>query len=356
MERSSDMAKEVFFKNELNDGYFEEKEITEDLFTLHPSVFHNERDDDAKIALCDPFGCLYIEGEEKPRYFMRHALIDMYRFGGVIELGDGPFDVQKSGDTEDFHQRGEITDTYRKREDENGEFVYGFGTEEPYSKYRFYKDHATFEEGRDVLKLRADYISDAIIDHQCAFGNLPEIFFPAKFTGTYRGKSVVGLGHYAMNYQLSHKHENILSSLGYISLTVMGVREDGRLEMAFIAMDQTGTAGAYYKLEGEPLITTQEVSMEADWYRLPYVDDGTCVFKDAIFRFAGKEIHFEGKWGTKGVTPVPRIEKHGQSQILGTWYEGKTPYKHTLSMTFSENMEAYEDKLKAMGFDVKDAE
>ena len=87
---------------------------------------------------------------------------------------------------------------------------------------------------------------------------------------------------------------------------------------------------------------------------LPYVDDGTCVFKDAIFRFAGKEIHFEGKWGTKGVRPEPRIEKHGQSQILGTWYEGSTPYKHKLSMTFSENMEAYDYKLEKMGFDVKD--
>ena len=353
MERNYNMANKVYFKNELNDGFFEEKKITEDLFTLKPSVFHNQRDDDAEVALCDPFGCIYVEGEEKPRYFMRHALIDQYRFGGVIELGDGPLDVQKSGDCDDFHQKGEITDTYRKLEGTNeDDFVYGFGTEEPYSKYRFYKDHATFEEGKDVLKIRADYISDAIIDHQCAFGNLPEIFFPSHFTGEYRGKKIEGLGHYAMNYKLSHKHENILASLGYISLSAMGVREDGKLEMAFIAVDQSGTAGAYYKLEGEPIISTSEVEMEADWYHLPYVDDGTCVFKNATFRFCGKEIHFEGKWGTKGVTPVPRVEKHGQSQIIGTWYEGDKPYKHKLSMTFVENMEAYDYKLEKMGFKV----
>lgn len=349
------MAKEVSFSNSMNDGYFEEVKMSEDLYALQPQVFHNERDDDAKIALCDPFGVIYVEGEEKPRYYMRHALIDMYRFGGVIELGDGPFDIQKSGDCDEFFQSGQISDTFRKREDEQGEdYVYGFGTEEPYSKFRFYKDHAVFEEGKDILKINAKYISDPIVDHQCAFGNLPEMFFPSVFEGTYRGKKICGMGHFAMNYQLAHQRESILSSLGYISLTVMGIREDGRYELAFIAMDQTGTAGAYYKLEGEPLISSSSVSMEADWYRLPYVDDGTCVFKDAIFRFAGKEIHFEGKWGTKGVRPEPRIEKHGQSQILGTWYEGSTPYKHKLSMTFSENMEAYDYKLEKMGFDVKD--
>ena len=348
------MAKEVFFKNPLEGACYEEIARTEDAFSLQPSVFHNPLDDDAKVALCDPFGFIYIEGEEKPYYFMRHALIDMYRFGGIVELGDGPLDTQKTSDVDDFHQKGMITDTYRKRETPEGEeFCYGFGTEEPYSKYRLYKDHATFEEGKDILKLDAEFISDAIVDHQASFGNLPQIFFPAKWQGTYRGKKVTGIGHYALNYQLMHKNENILASLGYISLSLMGYRPDGKLEMAFIAMDQTGTAGAWYKLEGEPLISCTEVSMEADWYHLPYVDDGTCVFIDAIFRFGGKTLHFDGKWGSKGMTKEPRIEKHGQSHIFGTWYEGDTPYDHELSFGFSENREAYDYKLEKMGFEVK---
>ena len=344
------MTKEIKFKNSFGDGYFEEQERSEDLFSLQPSVFRNERDDDAKIALCDPFGFLYVEGESKPYYFMRHALIDMYRFGGIIEPGDDPLSVQKSGDCDDFFQKGIITDTYRKRENVAGEpFVYGFGTEEPYSKYRFYKDHATFEEGKGILRLNVTFVLKAIIDHQCAFGNLPQIYFPALWNGEYRGRPVKGLGIYAMNYQLSHKKENILNALGYITLTLMGVCPDGKLEMAFIAIDQTGTAGAFYKREGEPLLSTNEVSMEADWYRLPYVEDGTCVFKDAVFRFCGKEIHFKGKWGAKGIAVKPRIEKHGQSHVFGTWYVGDVPYEHSLSFGFSENMEAYADKLQALG-------
>lgn len=348
------MANEVFFKNPLKGVCYEEKEVTEDLMSITPSVFHNELDDDAHVALCDPFGFIYVEGEAKPYYYMRHALIDMYRFGGIVELGDKPLDFQKGSDVKDFHQRGPITDTYRRYPDVEGEpFVYGFGTEEPFSKFRFYKNHATFEEGKDVLKLDVDYISEAIVDHQASFGNLPQIFVPSKWEGKYRGKNAKGIGFYAMNYQLNHVKEGILSSLGYISLSMMGYRPDGKLEMAFVAMDQTGTCGAFYKLEGEPIISATEVSMEADWVHLPYVDDGTCVFTDAIFRFGGKTIHFNGKWGSKGTTPEPRIEKHGQSHIFGTWYEGDTPYEHELSFGFSENMEAYDYKLEKMGFDVK---
>ena len=345
---------QVFFKNNLPGSYFEEKKVSEDLLSLTPSVFHNEHDDEAHVALCDPFGFIYKEGEEKPYYFMRHALIDMYRFGGIVELGDTPLDFQKGSDVADFHQKGMITDSYRRYPDKEGEeFVYGFGTEIPYSRYRFYKEHATFEEGKDILKLDVDYVSDAIVDHQASFRNLPQVLIPCSWKGQYRGENVRGMGFYAMNYQLKHAHADILASLGYISISLMGIRPDGNLELAFIAIDQTGTAGAFYKLEGEPLVSSREVSMEADWYHLPYVDDGTCVFIDAIFRFGGKSIHFNGKWGAKGTTPLPRIEKHGQSHIFGTWYEGDKPYGHSLSFGFSENMEAYDYKLEKMGFEVK---
>ena len=112
-----------------------------------------------------------------------------------------------------------------------------------------------------------------------------------------------------------------------------------------------GYSTFYYYIDGEEPILTDHVTMEAEWEHLPYVNDGTCVFKDAIFRFCGKEFHFEGKWGCKGFTP--RVEKHGQSQIFGTWYEGKIPYRHRVYLTFGENMEAYDVKLKELGFDVK---
>jgi hypothetical protein len=83
-------------------------------------------------------------------------------------------------------------------------------------------------------------------------------------------------------------------------------------------------------------------------------DDGTVMYKDALFIVGNKKIHFEGKWGTKGFLNEPRLEKHGQSQMFGTWYEGKERYRHRVYYTFTENMEAYDENLKSYGFDVKD--
>lgn len=344
----------VKFKSNYKQGYFEFRTISEDDFALEPEVFKNESDDNAKVELVDQYGMLFVEGDvnSKPYYYMRHALIDEARFGGVIELGDTFLSPQISGDTNDFFQKGTISNKYHREKNESDDFTYAYGTDAPFSEFVFKKNEASWKES-DVLDLKVKHIGPSIVDHQAAFRNLPEIFIGCIYEGTYRGKKVIGMGDWAKNYKLAHKSENILSNLGYITLDVMGIREDGRLEHSFIAIDQTGTVGAYYYIDGEEPVVSDEVEFEADWYRLPYVDDGTCVFGPATIRFKNKEIHFEPKWGTKGVTAMPRIEKHGQSHVLGTWYEGKEPYKHKMYFSFSENMEAYDYKLEKMGFKVK---
>lgn len=347
------MANAVKFKSN-NNGYFEVRDISEDDFKVLPEIFKNKDDDNAKVVLVDQYGMLFEDGDvnKKPLYYMRHALVDDSRFGGVIELGDSFLDPQVKGDVDGYYQRGPIDNTYEKLEDEvNEEFVYGYSNVNPPFNFKFYKNRAIWQEA-NVLDLKVKHIGKAIVDHQAAFGNLPEVFIPCVYEGTYRGIKVCGMGEWAKNYQLSHKKENILASLGYITLDLMGIREDGKLEHCFVAIDQTGTVGAYYYLDGEEFVTSNEVEFEADWHRLPYVDDGTCVFGDATIRFKNKVIHFKAKWGTKGVTAEPRIEKHGQSHVLGTWYEGDTEYKHSMFFSFSENMEAYDYKLEEMGFKV----
>lgn len=349
------MAKEVHFKNTVSNGYYEEHEITEELFRVSPKFFQNEHDQDAQLALTDPFGMLYANGDfnTKPYYYFRHALIDQYRFGGIVELGDTFLSAQIKGDTAEMFQQGKVEDVYQKRyTDGKQAYCYGFSTEDPYSQFRFYPDYQTWKEG-NVLDIKATYVNNAIIDHQASFENLPQVFFPVMLEGTYRQTKVKGLGYFATNYKPKQQKKSILDSLGYITMMLSGIREDGRFEHAFISIDQSGIAGAFYKIDGEELISTTEVSMEAVWEHLPYVDDGTCVYENAIFRFGGKEIHFNGKWGTKGVKEKPYIEKHGQSHILGTWYEGNVPYKHKVSFTFGENMEAFDEKLVKLGFDVK---
>ena len=180
----------------------------------------------------------------------------------------------------------------------------------------------------------------------------------ASIMGLYENRPCLGLGEHDRLFIPSEVHgfDGITNAFGYFYMNMMGIREeDGRREQALISIDPYhGKNFCYYYIDGETPIFTDKAEMETEWTKLPYVDDGTCVYKDAIFRFGGKEFHFEGKWGSKGFTIKPRVEKHGQSQIFGTWYEGKTPYRHRLFMTFGENMEAYDYKLKELGFDVNE--
>lgn len=349
------MSSKVEFKSKVKMGTYELRDISEDDFAVSPEVFKNESDDNAHAVLVDQYGMLFVDGDtsSKPLYYMRHALIDESRFGGIIELGDSIYSTQVFGDCDDLMQRGPIHNQYCKLS--NQPMTYGYGTDEPFSEYRFYEDYSTWKEA-DVLDIKATYAGQAMVDHQASFKNLPQIIIPCRLEGTYRGKKVSGLGEWAKNYQLSHKPENILTNLGYICLDMLGIRCDGRLERAFVAIDQSGSVGALYHLEGKEPIISDTLSFEADWHPLPYVNDGTCVYDKAVIRFGGKEIHVNGKWGSKGVTKNPRIDKHGQSHVFGSWYEGSVPYQHEVCFCFGENMEAFDTKLAAMGFNVIDKE
>ena len=98
----------------------------------------------------------------------------------------------------------------------------------------------------------------------------------------------------------------------------------------------------------------EEVINEGVWERLPYVDDDTVVAVDNIWRFGGKVFHVKGRYGAKGFTGRPRFDRHGQSQVFGSWYEGDIEYRHRIFNTFSENMDAYAASMKERGFQVKE--
>lgn len=136
-----------------------------------------------------------------------------------------------------------------------------------------------------------------------------------------------------------------------------GIRQDGRKECAYLNIhSRNGHGVAAYWLEGEEPVLTDEVTLECDWQRLPYAEPGddTLSYTNAVWRFAGKEIHFTGKWGSKGFTAQPRLSRVGQSQSFGSWYEGKTPYEHKLFHTINENMGANIESIRKMGFEAKE--
>lgn len=354
------MAKQIDFKNTSGQamyitlGKLREKDLVE----VTPEVFDNDFDGHAILSLADVIGMIFPNGDvtKKPMLYIRHTdmLKKQFRFGNLVELGDDFLSPQKGAyHEEEVAQAGVKISEYHAVEGRKG--MYGFESEDPASEFRFCEEYFAAKEG-DFFNVKGELWPNAIYEHRSMYNNVSTVIQAASLLGTYEGKPVLGLGEHDRLFIPSKVNgfDGITANFGYFYMNMMGIREDGRREQALISIDNSGKTLGYYTLDGEQPIVSDHVSMEADWVHLPYVDDGTCIYKDAIFRFGGKEFHFEGKWGSKGFTPKPRVEKHGQSQVFGTWYEGKTPYQHRLFMTFGENMEAYDYKLKEMGFDVLD--
>ncbi len=352
------MAKKVRFTNEDNHVVYVEKGPQNNLIESVPPQFDNAYDDHAKVVLLDHYCMLFPEAktEGKPVLYFRHTDVarNKYRFGNLVDLADTPFEVQKGvlHAEESAQADTPIDRPYGKIE----EGILGFDS---FGKVeaRYHKDMATIREG-DYLDLTAyPWDGFTVYDHQTSYANCSAVFQPSAYMGTLDGKPVIGLGSFDRLCMKSHIEGGFGTvPLAYIAVSCMGIRPDGRREFCFanLGLSKDVISYALYKIDGEEMIVSDDVSMEADWYRLPYVDDRTCVFKDCVLYFAGKEIHFEGKWGTKGFLKKPRIEKHGQSQMFGTWYEGKEAYKHRVYYTFTESMEAYEDNIRSFGFDVFD--
>ncbi len=350
------MANRIKFSNDGNYVTYEERGPVNNFIEDVPPEFNNPYDDYAKVVLLDSYCMLFREAntDNKPIMYFRHTDVakNKYRFGNIVELGDGPLDVQKG-----VLHVDEVADSntpidvpYGKVEDD----VLGFESKGKVVQ-RYYKDRVTIKEG-DYLELTAyPWKGFTTYDHQSTYENCSCVFQPSTYMGILDGKPIMGLGSYDRLCMKNHTAGGFGTvPLSYIAFSAMGIKEDGRREFCFasIGLSKEARTIATYQIDGETPIVCDSVEVEADWVKLPYVDDGTCVFKKATIYFGGKEFHFIGKWGTKGFLKEPRIEKHGQSQIFGTWYEGNTEYKHRLYYTFVENMEAYEDNLKAIGFNV----
>lgn len=319
-------------------------------------MFDNKEDDYAELAIIDNFAMFFPDGKtQKPIFYFRHSNVDSTRFGGFIHPGDGPLNYQTSAHHRDIAQADTPFKAYGELPGEAG--VFGFSAKEPYCEFRYTENGAVWKEGKDgaVLNVKAIPFPYTFSVHRCdAITYSPWVSQPCFIRGTYEGREIEGIGAFERVFKPRQIRGDYASSFAYIGGTMYGVRADGRTEAAFfnITVGEKPSSIGYYWLEGEPPVLSDNIVFEADWYHLPYTDDKTCVYKDAVIKIGERTIHFCGKWGTKGFTEKPRIERHGQSQILGTWYEGETPYEHRMFFTFNENMEAYEDKLKKLGFRV----
>ena len=325
-----------------------------DFFEERPAVLNSEYDQYAKMALVDAYGLIFTKDKEEPVLFVRHGNRKSYRFGGCCRLSSDPIGVQTPLHDEDMAQKEE-TGEFRLLSKEP--WVYGYGTKEPFSEYRYYYENGrfrgTWKEG-DFLNVTAEPFPYCIIQHMGDIANFTEIIQPAIVRGTFDGEEVEFLGSFDKVFMPSKQTSDIGSTMAYNLVLDHGIRQDGRRESCIIFINGEGKGMGMYCLEGEEPTVSEDVIMEAEWFHQPYSDDGTVMYRDALFVIGDRKIHFNGKWGAKGITAKPRYGKHGQSQIFGTWYEGDTPYAHKLFTCFHENLEAYDEKYRKMGRKVID--
>ncbi len=325
-------------------GFFEDR----------PEILNNEFDRFGKMALVDAYGLIFDEEGKAPILFVRHGKRDGYRFGGFCRLNEDPVGVQTALHDEDMEQKETDHPFSLLSKDP---WIYGYGSGDPFSEYRYFEEDGlikgTWKEGT-FFEGKAEPFPYAIIQHMGDIANFTQIIQPCVVSGTYEGRPIRFLGSFDKVFMPSEEKKDIAATMAYILCLDHGIRPDGRRESFVVYINDQGKSMGLYYLEGEEAVVSEDVRMETEWFLQPYVDDRTLMYKDAIFHIKDKTIHFEGRWGSKGITAYPRYEKHGQSQIFGTWYEGDAPYEHTLFTTFHESMEAYDYKFRKLGYRIRD--
>lgn len=336
---------------------------------LAPACFQNERDGFATIGKAAHYVQFAAEGIERPVYYFRNITAHGQRWAGITELGPGPLAVQRGIHGDDMAQGSSPTAPYHLASMFPRTFE--METPVPYSLLRF-EEGVSGEvacrlvegEGGSILDLTLEPFPLAVISHANVEQPAPYFQVNAVARGTFHGRHVVGMGGFDRTFVVREARrsdavaERIYADTYRCTCALYsGIRADGRKECvyALITMRNGEGIGMYY-LDGEDPVVTDEVRLDAVFRPLPYVDDGTLVYTDATWHIGPKTVHFNGKWGTKSFSFAPKLEKHGQSQCFGLWYEGSTPYRHVVSHAFNENTgDAYADRLRAMGFVVLDA-
>ena len=353
-----------------NDFGFDVK-TTDDL-TMFPSRWDNDKDGHARLYCVDSIATFHDQGDENaPVNMFRHMNIDGVRFAGIIRLGEGPLSFHTPLHNDDLAQRDDKLIPYEKISDDP--LCYAYRCDEPFVEYRFYEDHIEWREGKDasILDVRLDPFPYAFFIHRCEQFPVSTFYSHAHFlSGTYMGKKIIGIGNDDRQY-IPNVHEDpakqekdYQKTTEYLTANCTGIRQDGRKEIAFFNGALGHMCGGYW-LEGEEPIVSDDVKLIGEWIRLPYMNDGTCIMTDFDFIIGHKTIHFHGKWGLKGWGKEADTDKmdpsaasfgnrHGESQVMGTFYEGDTPYRHQVWQTFVENMEAYDYKLRQAGYMIKE--
>ena len=336
----------------LKDLHIEYRPFRLDDFSECPSCFQDEFPSEITRLFRHDI-CGMINLGDRHLYYFHNLDKHQSRWSGIIELSKQPLGLQNKiagvriAYDDALTPYGEVT---------AGPLQYGVSTTSGIPMDFIFDEKGCSIKENDVLDVHGEWFPFGLVCHVGSEYDIPFMHLPVHLKGSFLGEDVEFLACIDRVFGPANREKEILVNMTrYISSYCSGIRKDGRREW-FIALQchENGKGLGIYWLEGEEPIISDEVINEGIWQKVPYVDDDTAVCVDNIWRFAGKTFHVLGKWGAKGFTETPRFDRHGQSQMFGTWYEGDIPYEHRVWNTFSENMEAYCSDMKRRGYRVKE--
>ena len=326
------------------------RKLKDDELGLIPNCFEKEN-----VELLRHLNwCILYQENSSPHYYMRNMEPDYYRWGGIIKLGDHPLDFQTSRHHKDIAQLDTPTTDYKKISEDP--LCYEMRSDFPMTEFKYMNGKAFWKEG-EILDVEIEFFPYAIIIHPDSPQRICYWAQPVLVKGMYEGKSIRTLGCIDRFFAPKDKElqkkalEDVLKH--YIWSYYFAVRKDGKKELAYFNIcEHNGKGVAIYWLEGQEPIISDEVTLEAEWHRLPYApeSDSSVTFTKAIWKFCGKEVHFEGKWGAKGHTATPRMNTIGLTHCYGSWYEGKSPREYELMHAANECSGATIETIEKMGF------
>lgn len=342
--------------------------LTKNDMEIRPERFNNKDDLFPERCIVSCIGTWFDEGRDKaPISFFRLMNLDSPRWAGMVRPSENPLGRHKAIHVDDIAQKGSTMIPYHKIS--SNPDIWGWGVEDPFVEVRYYEDgKITWKEGKDgsILDVELEPFPYTFFIHRCEQFPVSTFYSNGCYLkGTYEGKPIEGIGFHDGQFVPTDKDDKETAwqkTTDYLTANCVGIREDGRREVCFFNGAADHLVGGYW-LEGEEPVVDGDVKITGDWVHLPYCNDGTCIMVDFDIKIADKIIHFNGKWGLKGWGKeastymadkgMPSFgDRHGESQIIGTFYEGDTPYRHKVWQTFVENMEAYDEKLKRIGYSV----
>ncbi len=332
----------------------EVRKITVDDLELYPQCLNNSQDGNPKIRGYWVWGTLFPEDSDTPHFYFRSMMPDQVRKnGGFIKMGKGPLGKHTSAHHEGIAQGGTSIVPYHKTK-ENPD-TYETWSEDGCFHLAYTADGIEVKEG-DILNAKIEFFPYFIMSHN-GTSNGDNCWFVqfGTLTGTYEGKEVKAICVTDRLFEVEGRtKKSIHEPLNYIKSYHAGIREDGRRECFYAGIKKNdGVGEGFYWLEGEEPICTTKVTLEAEWYKLPYVpeDDGTVVFKESVWKLGDDiKVHCKCEYGSKGWLPEPRLEVKGLGQTFGDFYVGDEPYKHVLWHTLNECTGATVEHIREMGF------